>query len=54
MGSRISNLVSFEPDMVSVYLDGNQLHLEPGQSVIPRGPDRNLDISEAAPRHNQP
>jgi uncharacterized protein (DUF427 family) len=38
---RISNLVSFEPDIVSVHLDGIQLHLEPGQTVIPHGPDRN-------------
>jgi uncharacterized protein (DUF427 family) len=43
---RISNLVSFEPDIVSVFLDGIQLHLEPGQTVIPHGPDRNLDVSE--------
>ena len=43
---RISNLVSFEPDIVSVHLDGAQLHLEPGQTVVPHGPDRNLDLSE--------
>jgi uncharacterized protein (DUF427 family) len=45
---RISNFVSFEPDIVSVYLDGTQLHLEPGQSVVPHGPDRNLDVAELA------
>src|ERR1700751_362914 len=45
---RISNLVSFEPDIVSVYLDGAQLHLEGGQIVIPHGPDRNLDVPVAA------
>jgi uncharacterized protein (DUF427 family) len=45
---RISNLVSFEPDIVSVYLDGVQLHLEPGQTVVPHGPDRNLDVAEVA------
>lgn len=45
--SRISNLVSFEPDIVSVELDGAQLHLEPGQAVIPHGPDRDLDVAEA-------
>jgi uncharacterized protein (DUF427 family) len=33
---RISNLVSFEPDIVTVHLDGTQLRLEPGQSVVPR------------------
>lgn len=46
--NRISNLVSFEPDIVSVQLDGIQLHLEPGQTVIPHGPDRDLDVSEAS------
>jgi uncharacterized protein (DUF427 family) len=43
---RISNLVSFEPDIVSVHLDGTQLHLEPGQTVIPHGPDRELTVAE--------
>lgn len=43
---RISNLVSFEPDIVSVHLDSTQLHLEPGQTVVPHGPDRNLDVAE--------
>jgi uncharacterized protein (DUF427 family) len=48
---RISDLVSFEPDMVSVQLDGTHLRLEPGQTVIPHGPDRNLTVVEAsAPR----
>jgi len=44
---RISNLVSFEPDIVSVQLDGIQLRLEPGQTVIPHGADRDLDVAEA-------
>lgn len=44
---RISDLVSFEPDIVSVQLDGVQLHLASGQSVIPHGPDRDLDVGEA-------
>jgi uncharacterized protein (DUF427 family) len=44
---RISSLVSFEPDIVSVQLDGIQLRLEPGQTVIPHGPDRDLDVPEA-------
>ena len=47
---RISNLVSFEPDIVSVQLDGIQLRLEPGQTVIPHGPDRDLDVAEAVGR----
>ena len=44
---RISGLVSFEPDIVSVQLDGTQLHLEPGQTAIPHGPDRELSVAEA-------
>src|SRR5499426_2759853 len=47
---RISNLVSFEPDIVSVHLDGTLLRLEPGQTVIPHGPDRDLTIAEAVGR----
>ena len=47
---RISGLVSFEPDIVTVHLDGAQLHLEPGQAVIPHGPDRELTVAEARPR----
>lgn len=47
---RISNLVSFEPDIVAVQLDGKQLRLEPGQAVIPHGPDRDLTVAEALPR----
>ncbi|MCC8940674.1 DUF427 domain-containing protein [Bradyrhizobium sp. Arg68] len=45
---RIAGLVSFEPDIVTVHLDGVQLRLEPGQSVVPHGPDRNLDVEEFA------
>jgi uncharacterized protein (DUF427 family) len=47
---RISGLVSFEPDLVLVLLDGRQLQLEPGQAVIPHGPDRGLTVDEARPR----
>ncbi|MFJ9539138.1 DUF427 domain-containing protein [Streptomyces sp. NPDC101225] len=47
---RISDLVSFEPDQVEVYLDGTRLHLEPGQNVVPHGVDRGLDASEAKGR----
>ena len=42
----MSNLVSFEPDKIDVYLDGKQLQLEPGQTVIPHGVDRGLDTDE--------
>jgi uncharacterized protein (DUF427 family) len=47
---RISDFVSFEPDLVSVQIDGMQIHLESGQTVIPHGPDRNLTVAEALPR----
>jgi uncharacterized protein (DUF427 family) len=46
---RISDLVSFEPDIVFVELDGARLHLAPGQTVIPHGPDRDLDVPLAVP-----
>ena len=39
-----------EPNIVSVQLDGKQLHLEPGQTVIPHGPDRDLNVAEVFPR----
>jgi uncharacterized protein (DUF427 family) len=43
---RVSDMVSFEPDRIDVYLDGRQLHLEPGQTVVPHGVDRGLDPDE--------
>ena len=46
---RISDFLSFEPDIVAVQLDGKQLHLEPGQTVIPHGPDRELTVAEVLP-----
>jgi hypothetical protein len=42
--------LSFEPDILSVQLDGKELRLEPGQTVIPHGPDRELTVAEAQPR----
>jgi hypothetical protein len=44
--ARIGGLVSFEPDKVDVFLDGTQLALEPGQTVIAHGLDRGLDPDE--------
>ena len=44
---RWAGISSFEPDIVSVRLDGTQLHLEPGQAVIPHGPDREFTVAEA-------
>jgi len=48
--ARISNLVSFEPDKVAVSLDGAQLKLEPGQTVVEHGIDRSLTVEEIAER----
>jgi uncharacterized protein (DUF427 family) len=43
---RIGDLISFEPDKVSITLDGEELRLEPGQHVVAHGPDRGLDVDE--------
>ena len=43
---RISGMVSFEPDKIEVELDGRRLRLEPGQSVISHGVDRDLTVEE--------
>jgi uncharacterized protein (DUF427 family) len=43
---QVSNLVSFEPDKIDVYLDGRQLRLESGQNVVAHGVDRGLDPDE--------
>ena len=45
-GRQVSGLVSFEPDRIEVRLDGVRLRLEPGQSVIPHGIDRDLSPDE--------
>jgi len=50
--ARVSNLVSFEPDKIDVYLDGTQLHLEPGQTVVSHGIDRGLDPDEILSSHS--
>ena len=39
---RISDLISFEPDKVTVLIDGVKQQLPPGQNVVPHGPDRDL------------
>jgi uncharacterized protein (DUF427 family) len=51
---RVFGLVSFEPDLVSVHLDGKQLHLEPGQTVTPHGADRDLTVAEVLPAEKRP
>jgi hypothetical protein len=45
----ISGLVSLEPDIGSVQLDGTQLRLEPAQTVFPHCPDRGLTIPHGLP-----
>ncbi|MER6379627.1 hypothetical protein [Streptomyces sp. NPDC001250] len=47
---RIDGLVSFEPDKVEVRLGGERLHLEPGQTVVPHGVDRGLDVDAVKAR----
>jgi uncharacterized protein (DUF427 family) len=48
--ARVAGFVSFEPDVVDVYLDGRKLALEPGQAVLPHGIDRGLDPEEVRRR----
>ena len=44
---RIGGFISFEPDLIEVHIDGARLRLEPGQSVIPHGIDRDLTTDAA-------
>jgi uncharacterized protein (DUF427 family) len=44
---RIGDLISFEPDKVTVTIDGERLALAAGQRVVPHGPDRGLTPEEA-------
>lgn len=43
---RVRGMVSFEPDKIEVYLDGQRQQLAPGQTVTPHGVDRGLDAEE--------
>jgi len=52
--ARVSGFVSFEADIVDVYLDGRKLVLEPGQGVLPHGLDRGLDADEVRQRSLAP
>jgi len=47
---RVRDHLSFEPDVIDVFIDGEQLHLAPGQAVIAHGVDRGLDPDELARR----
>lgn len=52
--ARISGFVSFEPDKVAVHIDGVQLRLETGQTVVEHGIDRSLTVEEIAKRATSP
>ena len=43
---RISDLISFEPDKLTVVIDGVVQQLAPGQNVVAHGADRNLTLDE--------
>lgn len=43
---RISDLVSFEPDKVTITIDGERLEAVAGQHVVAHGPDRGLSPDE--------
>jgi uncharacterized protein (DUF427 family) len=45
---RISDLISFEPDKVTVVIDGVVQQLAPGQNVVSHGADRNLTLDEVS------
>jgi uncharacterized protein (DUF427 family) len=44
---RIADWISFEPDKVTVTIDGQQLRSARGQHVVAHGPDRGLTPDEA-------
>ena len=48
----VSGWVSFEPDLIDVYLGDRKLALEPGQAVVPHGIDRGLDPDELRRRNH--
>lgn len=47
---RIARFVSFEPEKLTVLLDGVAQHLAPGQTVVAHGPDRDLTPDEVLNR----
>jgi hypothetical protein len=51
---RISNFVSYEPDIVSVPLDCTQLRPGPGQSGMTHDPDRDLTATQVVPLASAP
>ncbi len=45
----VAGYFSFEADQLEVTLDGKRMRLEPGQTVIAHGADRDLSLDEAPP-----
>ena len=45
----VAGFISFEADLADVSLDGKRMRVEPGQSVIAHGIDRDLSLHEAPP-----
>ena len=43
---RVRNLVSFDPDKIDVFLDGELLHAEPAQTAVDGGIERGLRSDE--------
>jgi uncharacterized protein (DUF427 family) len=48
--ARVRGLISFQPEKIEVYLDGQRLELAPGQQVLEHGLDRGLDPDEILSR----
>lgn len=46
----ISNFLSFEADLLDIWLDGKKMKMPPGQNVTPHGIDRGLDPDEIIER----
>lgn len=51
---RVGGYISFEPEKVTVTIDGRRLEAEPGQNVVSHGPDRGLTVDEVAPARPRP
>jgi uncharacterized protein (DUF427 family) len=47
---RVVGFISFEPDKIEICLDGTRLRLEPDQTVVAHGVDRDLTLDEAPRR----
>jgi hypothetical protein len=50
---KVSNFLRYYCQL-EIFYDGKQFPIEPGQTVIPHGPDRELTVDEALPRKIKP